>query len=239
MGAALGLLLVFRNNTAYDKWWEARKILGALVNLSRNIAININNLIPNQNEEKERFINLLKAFPYALKEHLRSGVKMKELRMVAEPDLNYLKKSFHKPNAIANKMQSYLNHMHKNGLVNDMQQYLLLNNINELIDILGKCERIKKTPIPISYAFLLKFFIIVYVLLIPFGLIKNMGWTTIPLTIALYYLLMSIVTIAEEIEDPFGYELNDLPVDEICKNIERNIDEILNDGHFTEDASLA
>lgn len=233
MGAALGLLLVFRNNTAYDKWWEARKVLGALVNVSRNIAINVHNLIPFPNDQKEKFLDLTKAFPYALKEHLRSGVKMKELKMVSGSDLDYIKKTFHKPNAIANRMQSYLHDMHKNGLINDLQQYLLLKNINELIDILGKCERIKKTPIPISYAFLLKFFIIIYVLIIPFGLIQNMGWSTIPLTIALYYLLMSIVTIAEEIEDPFGHELNDLPVDEICRNIERNIIEIVNEEQIT------
>lgn len=226
MGAALGLLLVFRNNTAYDKWWEGRKILGALVNISRNIAITVTNLLSDEVPEKAQLIKLLKAFPYALKEHLRSGVIMKELDMVSGKDIDYVDKVNHKPNGIANLMQTKISKLYQEGLLNEMQQYLLITNVNELIDILGKCERIKKTPIPIAYAFLLKFFIIVYVLIIPFGLIESMGWAVILLTLSLYYIMMSIVTTAEEIEDPFGHEMNDLPVDEICQTIEKNIEEI-------------
>lgn len=226
MGAALGLLLVFRNNTAYDKWWEGRKILGALVNISRNIAITLTNILPSDVPEKAEMIKLVKAFPFALKEHLRSGVIMKELDMLSGNDLEYVKEVNHKPNGIANLLQAKINKLYQEGLLNDMQQYLLIGNVNELIDILGKCERIKKTPIPIAYAFLLKFFIIVYVLIIPFGLIESMGWAVILLTLSLYYIMMSIVTTAEEIEDPFGHEMNDLPVDEICQTIEKNIEEI-------------
>lgn len=230
MGAALGLLLVFRNNTAYDKWWEGRKVLGGLVNVSRNIAININQLVPKDEKERTELYKLLIGFVYANKEHLRHGVKMEELQNLEWEDLKKVKGSLHKPNKIADLMLEKVNILYKKKLLNDMQQYLFIKNINTLIDLMGMCERIKKTPIPIAYAFLLKFFIVIYVVMLPFGLLNELGWALIPLAIVLYYIMMSIVMTAEEIEDPFGHELNDLPVDEIARNIEKNVLEIVGGG---------
>lgn len=227
MGAALGLLLVFRNNSAYDKWWEARKVLGELVNISRNIAITLTNHVSVNEPERKHIYKLLIAFPYCTKEHLRHGVKMEELKMLEFEDLKKVKEAIHKPNMIVNLMQMNINQLHARNIINDMQQYLLTKNVNTLIDIVGKCERIKRTPIPIAYAFLLKFFIVIYVVMLPFGLLNELGWSLIPLAVVLYYILMSIVMTAEEIEDPFGLELNDLPVDEIAGNIEKNIREIV------------
>jgi ion channel-forming bestrophin family protein len=227
MGAALGLLLVFRNNTAYDKWWEARKCLGELVNTSRNFAITINNILPKSSGERSSLYRLLIGYTFAVKEHLREGVKLEELKMVEASDMQKIIAFNHKPNGIANIMQNKVVGLHKNNQINDMQQYHLINNICTLIDIVGKCERIKKTPIPIAYAFLLKFFIVIYVVMLPFGLLDTLGWSLIPVTVMVYYIMMSIVLTAEEIEDPFGHHLNDLPVDEIAKNIERNIIEIM------------
>lgn len=227
MGAALGLLLVFRNNTAYEKWWEARKCLGELVNVSRNLAITLNNLVPEKDATKSSALKLLTAFPFALKEHLRKGVISQEVRMLEREDFEKALKSNHVPNAIVNLLNARLKTLHFDKKINDMQHYLLLTQSGILVDVAGKCERIKNTPIPMAYAFMLKFFIIVYVLMLPFGLMDTLGWSVIPLTVSLYYIMMSIVMIAEEIEDPFGHELNDLPVDEITRNIERNIKEII------------
>jgi putative membrane protein len=227
MGAALGLLLVFRNNTAYDKWWEARKEMGALVNVSRNIAISINGLLPPAYLEKKRIANLLTAFVFSVKEHLREGVDMKELSMLDKEDYNLVKNSHHKPNMIANIMMNRIEFLWKEKLISDMQQYLLIKHANTLIDILGKCERIRNTPIPMAYGFLLKFFIVLYVVLLPFGLLDDLGWYSIPLIIILYYILMSIVLTAEEIEEPFGKDLNDLPMDDMSIRIQHNIQEIV------------
>lgn len=227
LGAALGLLLVFRNNTAYDKWWEARKVLGELVNVSRNFTININNLVPKENQERDQLYKLIIGFAFTLKEHLREGVKIEELHMVENDDLAKIISVNHKPNGIANLMLSKIQALYSRKILNEMQQYLLVKNINYIIDIMGKAERIKKTPIPIAYAFLLKLFIVIYVVMLPFGLLESLGWSVIPLTVMLYYLLMSIVMTAEEIEDPFGLEMNDLPVDDIANNIAKNVYEIM------------
>ncbi len=228
MGAAIGLLLVFRNNTAYEKWWEARKELGALVNVSRNIAITLNGFLPKENAEKHKIANLIAAFASILKGHLRNNVEMSEVQYLDKDDFSIIEKSDHKPSAIANVITSKIEKLWGNKYISDMQQYMLVNQTTAMIDIVGKCERIKNTPIPIAYAFLLKFFIVLYVMILPFGLLDELQWWSVPLSLILYYIMMSIVLTAEEIEDPFGKDLNDLPMDEIALNIKKNVLEIIN-----------
>jgi putative membrane protein len=227
MGAALGLLLVFRNNTAYDKWWEARKEVGGLVNVSRNLAICINGFLPKDNSEKHKIAHLVASFAFIMKGHLRNNVKMQEVHILETTDYKIIENAVHKPTAIANIIMSKIEDLWKNKYISDMQQIVLVNQVNTMVDILGKCERIKNTPIPIAYAFLLKFFIVVYVMILPFGLLKELQWWSVPLSLILYYIMMSIVMTAEEIEDPFGKDLNDLPMDEIAVNLRKNIMEIV------------
>jgi putative membrane protein len=227
MGAALGLLLVFRNNTAYDKWWEARKELGGLVNTARNLAICLNGFLPHHNEDKYRMGNLISAFTFAMKGHLRGNVDMEELKDLQPQDLKLIANAQHKPNVIANIMMSVTEKFWHEKHISDIQQQTLVDKITGLIDIIGKCERIKNTPIPVAYSFLLKFFIVLYVMVLPFGLLDELGWWSVPLVIVLYYIMMSIVLTAEEIEDPFGHDLNDLPMDDIALNIQRNVNEII------------
>jgi putative membrane protein len=227
MGAALGLLLVFRNNTAYDKWWEARKEMGALVNTCRNLGITINGIIPHDNKDKISIARLTIGYVFALKEHLRDGVKMEELNDLEKADYNIVENASHKPNIIVNLMMNKIEKLYLDKLITDIQQSILIGQINHLIDIQGKCERIRNTPIPMAYAFLLKFFIIIYVAVLPLGLLDNLGWWSIPLVVMLYYILMSIVLTAEEIEEPFGRDVNDLPMETIALNIRKNIQEIV------------
>lgn len=227
MGAALGLLLVFRNNTAYDKWWEARKEMGALVNTCRNLGITINGILPPENKDKNDIAKLTIGFVFALKEHLRSGVKMNELKEILDPkDYEQVEKASHKPNVIVNLMMSKIEHLYLEKHITDIQQSILIGQINHLIDILGRCERIRNTPIPMAYGFLLKFFIILYVSVLPLGM-PDLGFYSIPMVIMLYYILMSIVLTAEEIEEPFGKDVNDLPMEQMAINIRSNIEEIV------------
>jgi putative membrane protein len=223
MGAALGILLVFRNNTAYDKWWEARKEVGSLVNVSRNIAITLNGFLPKDNPEKFKIAHLVASFAFTMKGHLRNHVKMEEVHILEHQDYVIVEKAEHKPVAITNIIMSKIEDLWKNKHISDMQQVVLVNQVTTMVDIVGKCERIKNTPIPIAYAFLLKFFIVLYVMILPFGLLDDLHWWSVPLSIILYYIMMSIVLTAEEIEDPFGKDLNDLPMDEIAHNIRKNI----------------
>jgi ion channel-forming bestrophin family protein len=227
MGAALGLLLVFRNNTAYEKWWEARKEMGSLVNTCRNLGITINGILPHEHKEKNAIAKLVVGFAFALKEHLRDGVKMKELKDLDPEDYEKVNKADHKPNVIANIMMNRVEKLYLGKYITDIQQYLLIKEINGLVDILGKCERIRNTPIPMAYGFLLKFFIGIYVVVLPLGLLEDLGWWSIPLVMILYYILMSIVLTAEEIEEPFGKDVNDLPMEQLSITIQNNINEIV------------
>jgi ion channel-forming bestrophin family protein len=223
MGAALGILLVFRNNTAYDKWWEARKEVGNLVNVSRNIAITLNGFLSKDNPEKFKIAHLVSSFAFTMKGHLRNKVKLEELHIHEHQDYVIIEKADHKPVAITNIIMSKIEDLWKSKQISDFQQVVLVNQVTTMVDIVGRCERIKNTPIPIAYAFLLKFFIVLYVMILPFGLLDDLHWWSVPLSIILYYIMMSIVLTAEEIEDPFGKDLNDLPMDEIAANIRKNI----------------
>ncbi len=227
MGAALGLLLVFRNSTAYDKWWEARKEIGALVNTSRNLAITLNGLLPFNTPERKQVTNLLISFVFHLKSHLRNETEKTTLDVLLPEDRILVENAKHKSVVLANIMTNKIENVWKRNLISDIQQSLLIEKIHALIDILGKCERIKNTPIPMAYMYLLKFLINLYVIILPFSLVNDIGWLCIPLVILLYYILMSIVITAEEIEEPFGYDLNDLEMDKIALNIKNNIDEIV------------
>ena len=227
MGAALGLLLVFRNSTAYDKWWEARKEVGALVNTARNLAITLNGFLPFNTPERKEVSNLLICFTFSMKAHLRDQIEKTSIDILSKDDRILVENAKHRPVVIANIMTNKIENVWKRKLITDIQQVLLIEKIHGLVDILGKCERIKNTPIPMAYMYLLKFLINLYVVILPFSLVDEIGWFCIPLVILLYYILMSIVITAEEIEEPFGYDLNDLEMDKIAMNIKNNIEEIV------------
>lgn len=227
MGAALGLLLVFRNNTAYERWWEARKEIGALVNNARNLAIGLNGLLPDAHKEKTRLAHLLIAFVFAMRSHLRNSKDDHDIDLVDEADRKPILEAKHRPNVIANQMMGRLEELWQNKLLTDIQQSILIERVMALIDIVGKCERIKNTPIPSAYSVLLKFFINLYVIILPFALVDEIGWACIPLILLMYYILMSIVLTAEEIEEPFGKDLNDLQMDALSNNIKTNVLEII------------
>lgn len=237
LGVVLGLLLVFRNNTAYERWWEGRKILGALVNTSRNFSLQIHTLLPeDRRDEQNHFQALLLAFVYALKEHLREGVKMTELKFLDAESYARVNASDHKPTAIVQLLLLHIHSLYEKALVTDFQMLKLMENTDELVDHLGKCERIRNTPMPVSHNILLKFLVFVYVLVLPFALIAELQWWSILVVLVIYYFMMTLVMVAEEIEDPFGSDPNDLPVDQIASNIQNNIREIFT---FPEDEPKA
>ncbi len=224
MGAALGVLLVFRNNTAYERWWEARKVLGALVNVSRSFSMQAQELLPSP-EARKQMLALIIAFGYALKEHLREGVRFAELQFLPENTIEALKATEHRPNAIAQQMVTLIQQERQNGLT-EYTAIKLIDETEKLVDILGKCERIRKTPMPSSHNYLLKFYVFFYTLTMPFTFIGTLHWWSILAVAIIYFVSMSLVIIAEEIEEPFGRDPNDLPVDSIVHNIHKNINEL-------------
>jgi putative membrane protein len=125
-------------------------------------------------------------------------------------------------------MISRLYELTRKGYISQEQLIVLTNDVNQFTDICGGCERIKNTPIPFSYSVFIKKFIFIYVLTIPIGWVFSLGYYLVLIVPFILYVLASLELIAEEIEDPFGYDPNDLPVDQISNNIEKHIEEILN-----------
>ncbi len=221
LGFVLALLLVFRTNSAYDRWWEGRKLWGTMVNNCRNMAIKINAVTSSSNE-KEYWKLMITNYVFAMKEHLRNGVKTEELTLGDNEILD----SKHVPNAIAGDMYKRLHKLYKDKEITGDQLITLDKELKSFTDIIGGCERIRKTPIPYSYSLFLKKFIFLYVITIPFGMVYNFNYWTIPIATIILYVLGSIELIAEEIEDPFGTDANDLPTDALCETIRDNVKEI-------------
>ncbi len=224
VGFVMGLLLVFRTNTAYERWWEGRKQWGALVNNTRYATIKLNNLLPDS-DEKDNFIKLIKSFPHALKNHLRDENDYENINLSGKL-LEKLREYQHIPNGLINMMYIQLGKWKKSGTISDIDLLLLDKEVKNFIDILGACERIKNTPIPYSYTLFIKKFISIYILTLPIGFISDFGYYTIGVTTFIFYVFISIELIAEEIEDPFGTDDNDLPTDELSDKINVNIEEL-------------
>ena len=224
IGFVISLLLVFRTNTAYDRWWEGRKKWGALVNDTRNLAIKVSTMVKEKSAH-HYFSHAIPNFVFATKEHLREGVLFEELEG-SEEEIERLKSKEHVPNAISQEMYARLHELKSSGEITQEEFITIDHNINALLDSLGACERIKNTPIPFSYSLFIKKFIFVFVTTIPLGFIPLFGYGTILIAMFLFYILVSMEILAEEIEDPFGKDGSDLPTDELCVKIRSNVKEI-------------
>ena len=228
LGLVLGLLLVFRTNTAYDRWWEGRRMLGNLVNNSRNLALKLNAYLDESDVELKKFFAIMIGnYGIAMKEHLRHGVIYEQLDDIPQPYLDQMKKAKHVPNRIMSFVYNKVNQLYKEGKFTGDQFIVLDKHIEAFTDVVGACERIKNTPIPVAYSIHLKKFIFFYIMILPFGLIHDLRYWSIPIMIMVFYAFTGLEVIGEEIEDPFGKDVNDLPTDEISVKININIKEIL------------
>lgn len=221
LGFVISLLLVFRTNTAYDRWWEGRKLWGTLTNISRNLAIKLHAFIKDE-EDKSFFRLMIPNYAFALKNHLRENEDFHELDPVLD-----LKKNHHLPNQIASKIFEKLSNLNQANKISGEQMLLLNDEVKTFTNVCGACERIKNTPIPYTYSVFIKKFIFFYVITLPFGWVNNLGYFIIPVIIFILYAFASLELIAEEIENPFGTDADDLPVDQICHNIRKHVSEIL------------
>jgi putative membrane protein len=221
LGFVISLLLVFRTNTAYDRWWEGRKIWGSLVNNSRNLALKLSAILT---EESDRafFRKIIPSYASILNKHLKDEETSRQL--FEDIVIEHHK---HRPNQVAKILFHKINELYNSKKITGDQLIILNHEIQSLTDICGACERIKNTPIPYSYSSFLKKFIFFYVMTLPFGYVFNLGYYVIPVVIFIFYVLASLELIAEEIEDPFGHDANDLPTKKIAENIKRHVEELL------------
>lgn len=220
----ISMLLVFRTNTAYDRWWEGRKLWGSLLNNSRNLALKLHPLLePEQTEARQFFQTMIPNFAYALKNHLRHDSAEKDFVPSSSFDLHQLQLNEHVPQQIALAIFGRVHQLQRQGTLLPEHLIVLSTELQSLMDICGACERIRNTPIPYSYSSFIKKFIFTYCITLPLGYVSNLHFLVIPFVMFVFYVLASLEVIAEEIENPFGVDANDLPVDSICKTIRKSV----------------
>ncbi len=228
----LGLLLVFRTNTAYERFWEGRKAWGTLVNTVRNLARQLWGAIaentPEDRKAKIETLRLLVAFAIATKLHLRAEPLNSEIEaLMSQERYQLLQRMNHPPLEIAFWIADYLQHQHERDCINTYQLSAMLKLLDEMVDVLGTCERILKTPIPVAYAIHLKQLLLIYCLTLPFPMVNDLhGWTGLIVGL-ISFAVFGIEEIGIEIENPFGYDSNDLPLDAICATMQRNIEDLI------------
>ena len=228
LGFAISMLLVFRTNTAYDRWREGRKLWGALVNNSRNLAVKLNSILPHDDEKNRSFFKeIIPRFATELRVHLQSEDTRFSLDEKPHPEIPDFDRRKHVPNQVASLIISRTMQLNRQDEITGDQLLLLNPELTSLLDICGACERIKNTPIPYSYSAFIKKFILFYIITLPLGFVFNLGYLVIPVVIFVFYVLASLELIAEEIEEPFGNDANDLPMLRIAENIKKNVVEIL------------
>lgn len=223
VGFVLSLLLAYRTNTAYERWWEGRKLWGALVNNSRNLALKLAAFLPAEDDRKF-FRVVIPAYASVLSNHLSNEEVSQTLFEGIDLEIEHHK---HRPSQLAKQMFKRSNDLYISGKITGDQFYIINAELQSFIEICGACERIKNTPIPYSYSTFIKKFIFFYIMTLPFGYVFSLGYFVIPIVVFIFYVLASLELIAEEIEDPFGGDDNDLPTRKMSENIKKNVEDLL------------
>lgn len=211
VGSALGLLLVFRTNASYDRFWEGRKLWGGIVNETRNLVRGAVTHLAADRDAVVRLAELTSDFALATMQQLR-GAPMRGWEDAQHP-----------PMAIATEMTGILRDAHRKGWISDVTMASLDLNIQQLVDYLGGCERIRKTPLPFAYVVHLRRALVLYCFSLPFALVDSFGWATVFDTLLVAYIFFGIEEIGVEIEGPFGFDDNDLPLEEIHTSIRHTL----------------
>ncbi len=229
MGIALAIFLGFRNSAAYERFWEGRKLWGALVNVSRSLARQVVSFSGHQQESPEarHFMVLLVAFTHSLRHQLRKSDPSADLKRLLPRDVaeRILAASF-RPTMLIKEMGLWLQQQRSSHRMDSITASMFDKNLNDLSEILGGCERISNTPIPYPYAILLHRTVYIYCLLLPFGLVDSIGWMTPVICVFVAYTFMALDAIVLQIEEPFGSEDNDLALETMSETIELTVREI-------------
>jgi putative membrane protein len=247
MGTVISLLLAFRSNQAYDRWWEARTIWGAIVNDSRTLARQINwfTRTPEMDEQshfiRNRFMKRQIAWCYSLSRSLRGQDSQYGIeKYLSRSELLTIKNFNNSPMAILDLQGQELQKAYHNGVINAYQQVEIERTLSRLCDAMGKCERIKNTIFPATYSLYIHFSLLFFFLLLPFAVVDFFGYMSIPVVIAIAAVFFLIEKMAIHLQDPFENKPTDTPMTAICFTIERDLKQLMSDiPHNTEIASHA
>lgn len=224
VGVALGLLLVFRTNASYDRYWEGRKLWGGIVNETRNL---IRSASLHLREDPELLNDLTRwtaIFPWAARSALRGESDLGPVAAeMSGAQAHSASRAQHPALYVAQQMTATLMEARSRRLIGEIVHVSLDQNIQLLVDYLGGCERIRKTPLPFAYLVHLRRALVIYCFTLPFALVESFGWFTIVDVLLVAYTFFGIEEIGVEIEGPFGDDANDLPMHEFCQTIRWNV----------------
>lgn len=225
VGLALGLLLVFRTNASYDRFWEGRKLWGGIVNETRNLTRSTEAFLSHVPEARKEIALWTIGFAYATMNRLRDKVSLGPVESELDPEeVKKAHASGHAALYAAGRISQILQKAKLDGHITDYAQVTMDQNVQLLVDFLGGCERIHKTPLPFAYVVHLRRALVIYCFTLPFALVDifTFKWAVILDTLFLSYVFFGIEEIGVEIEDPFGEDENDLPLETICSSIAKN-----------------
>ncbi|MGF1491086.1 MAG: bestrophin family protein [Microcoleaceae cyanobacterium] len=227
----LSLLLVFRTNTAYDRFWEGRKLIGKILITGRNLSRQLLTGIPDKNSEvsqiQQKVLRLLPAFFWAAVLRLRKEpIDQRLASLLTAEQVQRLEGSSHRPLEIAKWISDHFSQLHQQNFIDTVQLTNYNNLVDQMVDYMTGCERILNTPMPLAYAKHLKHLLILYCLFLPFQIVQELGWASVVATGVTTFALFGIEAIGLEIENPFGYDYNDLPLESIYQRLRDDIEEL-------------
>ena len=235
-GSAIGIIVAFRNQSSYARWWEARTLWGSIVNNSRSWARQvITVMLPLQaGDERElkamqqRLVYHQIAYVHALRQHLRGLEPWAEIApLLDQAELDAMREKKNVPLAIQTEMAAMLRASQARGWIDIAQWKAMDDSLDDLIDAQGGSERIKNTPMPIQYDHFPQLFVHIYCAMLPLALVTSMGWFT-PLGSTLVgFIFLALDKIGRDLENPFHNAVNDVPMTAIATTIEINLRQML------------
>lgn len=218
----LGWLLVFRTNTSYGRWWEARTLWGSLVNTMRNLSLKLVNLIDAPADDLNRLRKILSVFAPVLKDHLRDGALLDDAEVLGDTKVV----PRHMPSFLVSLIYARLREWKTSGRIDGQQLIVIDEDLRKLLEIVGGCERIRNTRLARSYRAFARQCVFLYLTTLPWGIVESFGWWTVPITAILSYFMLGLETVAEHTEEPFGMDEDDLDLEGMCHTIDASITEI-------------
>ncbi len=241
LSTALAIFLAFRNSSAYDRWWESRKLWGALINSSRAFARQVMTFTTGEwaHKEfgKERLSEMRRtlvyrqiAFAHALRLMLRG--QQAEYRETLAPfltadELERVVASTNAPAMIIELQAETLRDAHHERIIDNFRHVQIDSTLNAFTDVEGGCERIKNTPLPRPYDYYPRIFLWLYSILLPLSLAHHLRWWTPAISVPISFLFLVLSNIGRNTEDPFENRIQDIPLTALCRTIERNLREAL------------
>lgn len=227
LGVSLSIFLGFRNNAAYDRWWEARKLWGEMVFEIRNLTRAATAVIPRESGVVRPLLMEALAFCHFLRGQLRSVDVGTQVEVFLGSEAAQFRDFGNRSDAVLRSMGRRIGELRKAGGIDAMDFRILDERLATLAALQAGCERIANTPLPFAYTLLLHRAAYVFCLLLPFGLVAALGWLTPLFTVVIAYTFFGLDALTEELEDPFGMEANDLPLDRMCRICEISVFEAL------------